>query len=243
MDPLTAAALAGGIGEFGGSVVGDLLGAGDRRKQAALLQQALRDIENTNAETDPSAYEGAQADPALVTAQRAVLERLMREGATDGLDRSERVGLSQAQQQIGRQERGSREAILQSMAARGMGGSGSELAAALTNQQGSADRSADMGASAAAAARQRQLAALSQSGQLSTTARGQDFGEKATRAGGVDAVNRFNAAARLNKAGMVAGMRTGQANLYGQNAERDLARGAGAGAALGQGIGYYAGGK
>lgn len=239
MDPVTGAAVAGGIGEIGGSIVGSIVGAGDRKRQRRAMEAALRDIQNTNAEADPSAYGSIEADPSLVTAQRSVLERLMREGTTDGLDRSERVGLAQAQQQIGRQERGGREAILQNMQSRGMGGSGSELAASLVNQQGSADRSAQMGSSAAAAARQRQLSALAQSGQMAGQVRGQGFGEQATKAGGMDAVSRFNAAARLNKAGMQAGVRTGQANLYGQNAAQAESRGAGLGSAVGQGVGYF----
>jgi hypothetical protein len=231
------------IGGLAGGIGGAIMGGKQRREAERQRRAMLALLEGTDAEAGPSEFGSIAADPALVTAQRSVLERLMREGSTDGLDISERVGLAQAQGEIGRQERGSREAILQSMAARGQGGSGSELAAALTNQQGSADRSAQMGSSAAAAARQRQLAALAQSGEFASGMRGQDFGEKATRAGGMDAANRFNASARLNKAGMQVGVMGGNAAASDAAADRSRFDGMQLGQGVGAGLGYLYGKK
>jgi hypothetical protein len=242
MDPITASIVAGGIGEVGGSLLGGLFGKGDRRRQRQAIDAALRDVQGADAEAD-SSWGGVETDPALRVVQRSVLDKLAREGSSTGLDVQDRAALSEAQGQVARQERGSREAILQDMARRGMSGSGSELAAALANQQGSADRSASVGAAAAADARGRQLAALSASGEMAGAVRGQDFGEKAAKAAGLDSVATFNANNRLRKAGLVSGVRLGQAAQAGADAERWGGIGAGLGSATGQGVGYFGGKK
>ncbi len=241
-DPITGALVGGAAGEILGGIAGEIFGRKDRKRARKLAEQSVRDVEGVNAEAGDSAMGGVNADPRMVAAQRSVLSRLMQEGNASGLGLQDRVALSEAQGQVGRQERGSREAILQSMSQRGMGGSGAELAAALTNQQGSADRSASVGARAAADARGRQLAALSQSGEMAGTVRGQDFGEQSEKAQAADAIAKFNAAQRLSKGGMLSGARGGQAGVYGNQADRFAQMGAGIGSAAGQGIGFAAAG-
>jgi hypothetical protein len=218
------------VGELIGTVGGDIIGSGDRRKARRAMEAALADIANTNAEAGPSAYEDLKSDPALRAAQIGALRRLEREGAEGGMGLQSRVALNEAAGDVSRRERGSREAILQQMAMRGNAGGGASLAANLTNQQGSADRNAAFGARAAADARARALQATSMSGNLAGGIRGQDWGEGSDRAGNLDALSRFNASSRLTKAGMMANVRVGQANQSNADADRWTSRGAGIGA-------------
>lgn len=229
-----------GIGGALGGIAGGLFGGNSAKKKAEQARKAaLADIANTNAEMGDSAFGGVNADPSLVAAQRSVLQRMMQEGNRQGLGLEDRVALNQAQNQIAQQERGAREAVLQNYAARGMGGSGAELAASLQNQQGAAGRAAGFGADAAASARQRQLAALAQSGTMAGQQREQGFGEQATKASATDAAARFNAAQRMAKANSLANIRTGQASAYDTQAGQDNGFASGLSTALGTLGGKY----
>lgn len=201
-----------GIGGVLGGLAGGLFGGSSKRKQAdKLRQQALEDLLNSRPEMENSAFDTISTDPALRQAQLDALRGLQAEGNAGGLTVQSRAALNEANALQAQRERGSREAILQGMSQRGMGGSGTELAAALQNQQASADRSALAGTQAAADARQRALQAMSASGEMAGGIRGQDFGEAATKAQARDARNRFNASQRLTRAGMTANVRTGNA--------------------------------
>jgi hypothetical protein len=90
-------------------------------------------------------------------------------------------------------DRGARQAISDSMAQRGLGGSGMELQAQLQGQQAAGDRDAMSGLNIAAQAQDRALQAIQGSGQLASQYRNQDFQEQAARAKAQDAINEFNA--------------------------------------------------
>ncbi len=238
------AALGGVLGGVAGGLFG---GSSERKKAEKQREQALLDILNSNPEVGRSAYEGITTDPRLRDAQMSALQGLAEEGRAGGLTIQSRAALNEANALQAQRERGSREAILQSMAQRGMGGSGTELAAALQNQQGSADRSALAGTQAAADARSRALQAMAQSGDLAGGIRGQEFGEKAQQASARDARERFNASQRLTRAGMSANVRTGNAAAYDRAGQRDDQFASGLSSALGQFGGYgaslFGGGK
>lgn len=205
----------GVVGGLLGGVAGGLFGGSSKRKQADKQRElALQDLLNSNPEMEASAFDGISTDPVLRQAQLDALKGLQAEGNAGGLTIQSRAALNEANALQAQRERGSREAILQNMAQRGMSGSGTELAAALQNQQASADRSAATGTQAAADARQRALQAMSASGQMAGSVRGQDFGEASTKAAAKDARARFNASQRLTRAGMTANVRTGNANAY-----------------------------
>lgn len=211
-------AIGSGVGEFVGGVIGDIAGAGDRRKARGYWED-LPDL-------GPTEFTTIATDPRLRDAQMTALARLSREGAANGMGVEDRVALQQAQGETAQRERGAREALLQNMAMRGQSGSGVELAANLASQQGAAQSNAMAGAQAAADARRRALAATAQSGALGGGIRGQDYGEQANRATAADSIARFNADQRMKKATALSGMSM-------QDAKRWSDRGAGAGSAVG----------
>jgi hypothetical protein len=239
MDPFTASVVAGGAGE----VIGGLFGGDDERRARHERERALAELAGLNVEAGASPLDGYNADPRLRTAQLGAVDEFGRIAREGGMDIGSRVALREAQDDTSARERGSREAILQNMAMRGQGGGGAELAAQLTNQQGSAARDASTGARAAADARTRALTALTQSGQLAGQTRGQDFGEAEGKAAAHDRIATFNADQRLRRGGMIANTRGGYAATSDQNAERDRQTGAGVGLSLGTLLGNMGGSK
>ena len=232
-----SAASGAGAGELIGGMVGDLYAEGDRARARKAMRDALSSLYGEDIEAGPSAYEQIQADPRLRMAQLSALDRLQREGDAGGMGVEDRVAQNQAAADVARRERGTREAILQNMAMRGQGGSGVELAANLTNQQGAADRNAAAGAQNAADARKRYLSSVMASGQLAGGIRGQDYGEESGKASARDAIERFNSSQRLTRAGMANNIRMGQAKRYDDEADRWRDRGAGLGAGAGAAFG------
>lgn len=133
-------------------------------------------------------------DPRLRDAQMSALAQLTEIAEAGGLTAEDQANLSRIQSQTAQADRGRREAILQNMAARGMGGSGNELLAQLQSSQAATDRQAQEGLDVAAMAQRRALEAMMQSGNMGGQIRGQDFGEQSATAQAQDAINRFNAA-------------------------------------------------
>ena len=94
------------------------------------------------------------------------------------------------------------------MASRGMGGSGVQLAAQLSNSQNSANQASQNANAINAQAQNQALAAVAQQGGLATQMQGQSFGQQAATAQAQNAINQFNAANTQN----VAGYNTGTQN-------------------------------
>lgn len=134
-----------------------------------------------------------QEDPALKAAQMQALQGLRETVDANGLDAQTKARLSQAQNASSEQERGNREAILANQRARGLGGSGAELAAQLANQQGSAQRLNQQGLDTAAIGEQRKSDALRDLANLGGNIRNQNFGQAESVARANDTVNQFNA--------------------------------------------------
>lgn len=239
IDPYTASVLIGGAGE----VLGGLFGGDDERRARQERERALAELAGLDIEAGPSSLDSYATDPRLRLAQVGAVDELGRVGREGGMDIGSRVALREAMNDTAARERGSREAILQSMAMRGQSGGGAELAAQLTNQQGAAARDASTGARAAADARTRALQALTQSGQLAGQTRGQDFNEAAGKAAAHDAIERFNASQRLSRGTTIAGMRTGNARAMDEDAALRRSRGSGVGSAVGQVVGAVGGSR
>lgn len=146
---------------------------------------------------DPSAMEQITSDPRLRSAQLGALEQLRKQGE-EGLTLSERADLNQARRETSREVRAREQAMLQDMAARGMGGSGAELASRLSSSQGAAERMSGEGDRLAAMAQQKALQSVAQAGQLSGQIAGQDFDQASAKARAADEIARFNAANRQN---------------------------------------------
>ena len=149
------------------------------------------DYDTTQFERAPTAMEGIEITPEVLAAQREVLGT-MGEVAREGYTAQEQADLARMKMATGTQERGQREAIIQRMQQKGVGGSGAELAAMLIAQQGGANRAAQMGLDIAATGQQRALQALMEKGQLAGRMRGQEFGEKRDVASPQDVIEAFN---------------------------------------------------
>lgn len=256
------------------SEIGEAVAAGDERRAEELRAQYRAEIERiqgpqfeqaTAQEVGPSAMGGVSTDPALRAAQMSALRRLQEVGDLGGMDPESKAALAEAQQEGMRQEQAQRAAIMSSARARGMGSSGQTLNAALIGQQGSADRQAMAGVQAAADARRRAMAALTQSGQLAGQVRGQEWGEQTDKARAADEIAAWNASAReragarrdqqamstagfgMDKARMLGGATEGDIAAARDRAERKRRKwqnyGSAAGAAAGGMGGYFGGGK
>jgi len=240
--------IAGGVGSALGSIFGGGGADEDRIRQIIeSLDPVDRETLLKEAQAGSSAYEDVTSDPSLRKNQMAEITALRSLADQGGMGIQERTALNEAMDQTAAQEQMQRGAITQGMAARGMGGSGTELASALANQQGAATRNAKAGAQAASDAATRRIQALRDMGTASGNVRNQDWGEASQKASAQDAMSRFNASQRLgaenqawNQQYQRAGLATGQ---YGDMAEQTRRRGSSVGEALGQTAGglydYY----
>jgi len=130
--------------------------------------------------------------PELRAQEMATLDQLNQIVSGGGLTDIDRARLAEIRAQQAAQERGGRQAILQGMAQRGLGGGGSELAAYLQAQQSGADRAALEGAQVAAEAQSRQLQAGLQRAGLAGNIGERDYTRQAQKAEAQDIINRFN---------------------------------------------------
>jgi hypothetical protein len=181
-------------------------------EELALRDQWLSDLEASTIDGTPDiAYEGPEAerarainmdgtafdqvstDPRLKDQQMASLAALKGLADSGGMTAEDQANLNRIQNQSAQADRGRRDAILQNMQARGMGGSGNELLAQLQSSQAATDRQAQQGLDIAGMAQNRALQAMMQGGELAGNVRDQDFGEQARIAQARDAVNQFNA--------------------------------------------------
>lgn len=142
---------------------------------------------------DPSAMNSIKIDPKLQEAQMAALAEMQDIGSSGGLRKQDKARLNQIKLDEDSSNRGRREAILQNMQARGMGGSGMELAAQMQSQQDSAMRQSQRDMDVGAMAEQRALEAIMQSGNMAGNMRGQSFDEQSAIARQNDAIGQFNA--------------------------------------------------
>lgn len=90
----------------------------------------------------------------------------LREWSEGGLTAADRAMMEDARRNTGRAARADREATMSAMNARGMGGSGAELAGLLSAGEGAADRNASMDATMMGAAQQRQIGATNALGEF-----------------------------------------------------------------------------
>ncbi len=141
---------------------------------------------------DGSAFEGIEGDPRLENKQYESLGALDEIIQGGGMTAADQANLSRVGNQAAQADKGRRDAILQNMQARGMGGGGMELLAQLQSSQAATDRQSQESMDVAGMAQQRALDAIMQSGQLSGQMRGQQFGEDSEIAAAKDAIAKFN---------------------------------------------------
>lgn len=143
---------------------------------------------------DGTAFDSISTDPRLQEQQMASLGALKDLAASGGMTDMDKANMSRSQSENAQADTGRRDAIMQGMARRGMGGSGNELLAQLQSSQAATDRSAQQGLDINGMAQQRALDAMMRGGDLAGSIRGQQFGEKAQVANARDAISKFNSA-------------------------------------------------
>lgn len=164
----------------------DLLGSAPTADDLAVEYQTGDYVEGPGR----SELGAAGADPASLLAQRRALERL-EELSRGGLSDADRAQMRLGRERADMAARSQRDAALQGLEARGLGGSGMSLLARQTAAQGAGMAGAASDASLLAASQQRALQALQGYGTLASGMRGQSFSEDATRRGAVDDFNRW----------------------------------------------------
>lgn len=136
--------------------------------------------------------QGASADADAVAAQDLALRGLSDIATSGGLTAADRARMQLGEMEVGRSMRASREADLAAMQARGMGGSGAEMASMLGAQQAGADGLFSRDADIQINAEQRAMDALAGVGNLGSQQRGQSFDESAWNAQNQNDYNRWN---------------------------------------------------
>ena len=165
-------------------------------KAQGVPEEEAQRIALETAQLDPSAMEDISLDPRLRSAQMDALAGLQERGEA-GLTEEEKSQQDMIMRSAGAQAQAQDKAVLQNMAERGIGGSGSELIARLQGSQSAADRASVGQAQLAGQAQNRALEALGQAGQLGGQIRGQEYGEQANLASARDRINQFNEQQRV----------------------------------------------
>lgn len=166
----------------------------------------------------PSAMTQVAVDPRLAQAQMAALQQLSTVGQM-GMTPAEQAALTQAQNNAAAQAQAKNQQIVNQFAAQGMGGSGAQLAAQLSNSQNAAQMLANNSNQTAQNAQQNALQAISQAGGLAGNISGQQFGQQAAIAQAKDYINQFNLQNAQNVSNTNVGLQN-QAGLYNlQNAQ------------------------
>ena len=113
--------------------------------------------------------------------------------AKNGYTIQEMAAMNKLRSQANADDHSRRQAILQNMRMRGSGGSGAELAAQLASADAAAQRQSEGANDIAAAAQQRQLAALMNRGRMAGDMQSRSFDQQARQAEARDKINQFNA--------------------------------------------------
>lgn len=161
-----------------------------------VLQGEITPEEYIAALQEESAAEGIEIPEELLQVQHEALAQLKNIYDSHGNDPMFKAQMNDARDKMLTAQRGSNQALKQEFQARGLGGSGAEMAARLQSNSSQAQQASKAGFDIAAAAQQRALDALRQSTDLSGQMADRSLGVQATKAQATDAVNRFNTEAR-----------------------------------------------
>ena len=183
--------------------------------QQALFLGKITPQEYTAQVQQASAAANIQVDPALLQQQSDTLAQLKNIADQGGLTATDKAQLNDIATKQGTIARGAREAATNSLASRGLAGSGAELLARSVADQGNVSASSKAGTDVAANAQQRALAALTQSGQLATQMQTNSFNQQKSQADAQNAINQFNAQLKSNQNAV----NTAAANTAAQNAQ------------------------
>jgi hypothetical protein len=185
-------------------IVGELLAADQRDEAEALLGRMrtqfegiqLPNLEEIEAQQlGDTALADIKADPTLEAAQYDSLGQLGDISET-GLADADRAAMNRMANMTARRQKAGMAGIQQSMAQRGLAGSGLEYGARMQEAQDSNQRLSEEGQNVAGDAAQRRMNAILARGDMSGRMRGQQYNEKSEAAKARDAIARFNAASR-----------------------------------------------
>lgn len=160
----------------------------EKMKQAGVYTPKM---EENLAQLPDTHFEKIKSDPKLKQAQMESLQTLQRTGRV-GLGPQERAALAEAQDQSAREAQGRAGQLQQQMQARGIGGSGAELAAQLSGQQSQANVDSLAALKAGSMASQAALEGARASGSLAGQIGQQEYQQEANKATAQDATSRFN---------------------------------------------------
>lgn len=214
------------VAAVAGGVIGAISSSADRAAAQAAAKMAFQEIESVGAPPDLSekillkylasvgvltpemeheikrgVAQVISEDPTLRDSGMESLEGLEARSKT-GLTAEDRAAYNAIRSKVQGDVEAKRQQIMQNFMARGQGGSGAELASALSANQSGADRASEEGDRISADASKRALEALVAGGQLSTQIRGQDFQvEKANKdyQARIDEFNDMNAINRQTR--------------------------------------------
>jgi hypothetical protein len=148
-------------------------------------------------ELNVSAMQDVNADPETIAKQNQALQGIS-EVAEGGYTEADKSVAREINREVNQQSQARQKAILNSMASRGVLGSGMELAAQLQGEQQSIDQASRAGENLTQQAQARALQALGQQGSLAGQMRSQDFSEQSDKARAQDAIAEFNLRNRQN---------------------------------------------
>jgi hypothetical protein len=141
---------------------------------------------------DRSEAGAAYADQESIDAQYDALRSLQDVYQSGGMTAADRARQQQARISTGMATRAQRDADLAAREARGMGGSGANIAARIAGQQAGAMGLAGADAEMQTLAQERALQAMQYAGAISEQARGQSFDERHRSGTSVDEFNKTN---------------------------------------------------
>lgn len=140
----------------------------------------------------PSAFGSENIDQTGTQAQQDVIGSLLSDAKQGGLNPEEQAQMDQIEQQLGTQEKGANDAVVQNQAARGALTGGETLAAQLQDNQNATVNANENASNTAGQAYEQMLNELTSAGTLGGNLQGQENTQANTVAAATDAINRFN---------------------------------------------------
>lgn len=202
MDPLTIALIVSTAVNIGGSIISYFVQKGEDDKANKILDAARDEFGQIQPEMfdeaalrvlGPSEFSKIQTNPEFQKAQEESLARFKELQEGGGLNAEDKANLNRIRNETARRA-SSRSALLrEEMQARGIGGSGAELALRQMEGQNEAELNSQAGLDVAAQAQKRYFDAVRERARMAGEMRDQDFNEQALKAQAADQIARFNA--------------------------------------------------
>lgn len=186
-------------------LVGYLRENGKEEEAQRIMELAGREYNNislpvlteiANEVLGPSAFEQIKVSPEFKAAQIKALDDMSQIEESGGLALEDRANLNRVRNQVAQSNSARDASIIDNMQARGIAGSGAELATRLASNQAAANQENQAGLDIAAAARKRRFDAIRERAGMAGSMRSQDFDEQSRVAQAKDARDAFNFGAR-----------------------------------------------